>query len=202
MQHDDMSNDAKEFLELYAKAEEFAKTVAGLSKDAAIPAHNQLRYAGHHFAQAIASDAQEGYEKQLEKARNHCERAMYDATEPGLIAVIDRVELFREQYKNIIIGDVVKDIESIYVLMDDIMEALSQRRNKSVTVEQALEPHMELFTKGAAAWKRLKANRDDLNRKQEQKLSNFRRFVVGTIISGCVLLVLIIGLLVNLGVFG
>ena len=201
MQHDDMGNDAKEFLELYAKAEKFAKAVAGLSGDAVIPAHNELRYAGHHFAEAIASDTQEDYEEGTRKATSHCERAMYDATEAGFIAVIDRVELFREQYKNIIIGDVVQDIESIYLLMDDIMEAMGQRRNKSVTVEQALEPHMELFNKGVAAWKRLKANRDDLNRKQEQKLSNFKRFVVTTIIAGSVLLVLLANFLLNLGVF-
>lgn len=201
MQHDDISNDAKEFLDLYAKAEKFAKRVAVLSTDATIPAHNELRYAGHHFAQAIASDTRGGdYNKLIEKARNHCDRAMYDATEPGLMAVVERVDLFREQYKNIIIGDVVKDIESIYLLMDEIMEALAQRRNQTVTVEEALEPHMELFDRGVVAWKRLRANRDDLNKKQEQKLSGFKRFVVTTIIAGGVLIVLIATLL--LGILG
>lgn len=100
MRHDEMRNDAKEFLELYAKAEEFAKSVEGLSKDPAIPAHNQLRYAGHHFAEAIASDTKEDYEAGIGKARSHCERAMYEAAEAGLIAVVDRVEVFRGQYKN------------------------------------------------------------------------------------------------------
>lgn len=54
---DNTHADVKECLELYNKADSFAKKVSEFRREVSIPAHNQLRYAGHHFMQAMASDS-------------------------------------------------------------------------------------------------------------------------------------------------
>ena len=196
-----MRGDGEKFLELYSEADSFAKRVSEFRQEVSIPAYNQLRYAGHHFVEAIASDSQSDYDERLREAVSHCKRAMYDATEAGLTAITKRVELFKEQYKDIPIGDVVKDLESIYVLMDDIVAELIKGRNKKMSISQALAKRIELFDEGVVALKRLNANRDDLNRKQEKNLSKRRRFIITTVLSVGVFVILLLNLLVRLGVF-
>ena len=136
VKQNNMRGDGEKFLELYSEADSFAKRVSEFRQEVSIPAYNQLRYAGHHFAEAIASDSQSDYDERLREA-----------------------------------------------------------------VSQALAKRIELFDEGVVALKRLNANRDDLNRKQEKNLSKRRRFIITTVLSVGVFVILLLNLLVRLGVF-
>ena len=84
----------------------------------AIPAHNELRYAGDHFLR-VMSDAG-GIEDlaQLRKAIAHCERSMYEASEAGIIYALERIQSFKQDYKSVVISSAVKDWVGILDLAD------------------------------------------------------------------------------------
>lgn len=75
--------DLQELRRLYETADGFAREVGEFRSEVPIPAHNELRYAGHHLLQSLDNDGTVADEDQLRKARNHCERAMYEAAEAG-----------------------------------------------------------------------------------------------------------------------
>ena len=201
---DNMHDDAKECLKLYAKADSFAKRVSEFRQQVAIPSYNQLRYAGHHFMEAMASDSEDEYVERLREARSHCKRAMYDAAEGGLTSAIERVARFKEQYKDTSIVDVVRDIASIDLLMDEAIEAMIQNRTKEIPVEVSLAGHMELFDKAVSAVKLLDASRDELNKKQLKNLLDRRNFIIKTSLTVFGILITIvatvIGLLIRFGI--
>lgn len=201
MTPDNISDNAKEFLELYCKADSFAKKVSEFRRQVSIPAHNQLRYASHHFIEAMASDSSGVCVERLREARSHCKRAMYDAAEAGLTSIIERFVHFMEEYKDISIVDVIRDIEDINLLMDDMIETMIKNREKGIPVHEALEKHMRLFDQGVITWKRLKANRGELNKKRAKDLSDRRKFIVKTSLAGLGIIVSVITLLVGLGIF-
>lgn len=53
--------DIKEFREFCEKADSFAREVADFWNEVVIPAHTQLRYAGHHFLKATGGDVRRAY---------------------------------------------------------------------------------------------------------------------------------------------
>ncbi len=64
------------------------KKVEHLTSEVAIPAINQLRYAGQHLVR-ILGDCSQTPQKELEQAENHCKRASFDACEDGLIYCLE-----------------------------------------------------------------------------------------------------------------
>jgi len=65
------------YLALYAQAEEAIKFSERVSGESSLPAVNQLRYAGRHFA-----------ENDVVAANSHCRRARYDAYEAAIIFLL------------------------------------------------------------------------------------------------------------------
>ena len=53
--------------------------------------------------QALNDDGKIVDEEQLRRAKNHCERAMYEAAEAGIISALDSTRAFRQDYKNIVV---------------------------------------------------------------------------------------------------
>lgn len=102
---------------------------------------------------------------------------MHDAAEAGLTALVERVEFFKKQYKDIPISEVISDIGDIYLFMDDITKTMTQNRIKEIPIDEALEKHMILFNQGTIFLRNLYANRDELNKKQEKNLLDRRRFI-------------------------
>ena len=73
-----------ELTESYDTADRFTRDVAQFRSAVAVPANNELRYAGHHLLQALDGQEQVTKPEGLRKAKNHCERAMYDAAQAGI----------------------------------------------------------------------------------------------------------------------
>ena len=100
---------------LYDTADGFSREVAEFRAEIVIPAYNELRYAGHHLLQAIDDSGSISSNEQLRRAVSHCERAMYEAAEAGIISMLDSIDQFRKDYENIVVKDVVDDYPSIVV---------------------------------------------------------------------------------------
>ena len=73
----------------YAQANGLAKSVSLASREAVIPAHNELRNAGYHLLHAIDGSGCAVDDEQIDKAIAHCDRAIYDAAEAGVIITLD-----------------------------------------------------------------------------------------------------------------
>lgn len=83
----------------FNEAEGFAREVGELRSNVPVPAYNQLRYAGYHLLKALDDDAQVVNEPEINKAVGHCERAMYDAAEAGIIQALRELAAFRYEYR-------------------------------------------------------------------------------------------------------
>ncbi len=89
----------KGIVALFENAESKVKEVEQLAQDLSIPSINELRYVGYHLARALCENDDNQLSLQIEKARGHCKRAIYDAHEIGIIYMLEQIKLFKESYK-------------------------------------------------------------------------------------------------------
>jgi hypothetical protein len=97
-------------------ADSFVREVGTFRGDAIIPALNELRYAGHHVVQSISMDGIVTDASQIRKAHGHCERALYEASEAGIMVAGRAIASFRKSYPGIVISDVVKNYSDFRML--------------------------------------------------------------------------------------
>ena len=162
---------------LYDTADKFAREVAEFRAEMAIPAYNELRYAGHHLLQVLDDNGSISSNEQLRRAVSHCERAMYEAAEAGIISVLDSIDQFRKEYKNIVVKDVVDDYVSILVQSRKAQDLLARGRSDQMSSSERASGYMETFRQLRDASEILEASRDDLNAKVAEQVRDTRRFI-------------------------
>lgn len=188
------AGDIAELRRLYEMADCFAREIAEFRAEISIPAHNQLRYAGHHFLQAIGDHIELVDEEQLRRAKNHCERAMYEAAEAGIISALDSIRAFRQDYKDIVVSDVLGSYTEKLVLAKKAQDLLARGRADQRSAVARVSEYMDTFRELRAAAETLEAARDDLNAKVMAQVRETRRFalrllvtilgIVGTVVLG------------------
>lgn len=132
-----------ELRQLYETADRFAREIAEFRTEIAIPAYNELRYAGYHLLRALNDDGKIVDEEQLRRARNHCERAMYEAAEAGIISALDSIRAFRQDYKDIVVGDVVPDYADKLVLAKNAQDLLASGRSGRSSATGQVSEYMD-----------------------------------------------------------
>jgi hypothetical protein len=90
----------EEIVSLFDSAEEKVKEVELLTQELSIPSINELRYVGYHLARALCEKNETELNLQIEKAKGHCKRAIYDAHEIGIIYLLEQVKVFKETHLN------------------------------------------------------------------------------------------------------
>lgn len=163
---------------LYDTADEFAREVAEFRAEIAIPAYNQLRYAGHHLLQALDDNGSISSNEQLRRAVSHCERAMYEAAEAGIISTLESINRFREDYKDIVVKDVVDNYSSILVKAGKAQNLLARGRSDQMSSSERASGYMETFQQLRDDSEMLEASREDLNAKVSEQVRDKRRYVV------------------------
>lgn len=88
----------KELVKLFDAAEDKVKEVELLDHDISIPSINELRYVGYHLARLFCEEQPEKIDEQINKAKQHCQRAIYDAHEIGIIYMLENIKEFKERY--------------------------------------------------------------------------------------------------------
>ncbi len=172
--------------EEYDLADGFAKEVQSFVDEAGIPAINELRYAGYHLLYAL-SDGGEPPDSQLRKAINHCRRASYEAAEAGLLTALDRVKLFQDDYRTIVISEVLPNWTEILTQAEACKAVLVQSRQKGEKRHEDYSLLMSKFRELVQHCSILASSRDELNKKIVQARRHGRQFVV-TITIACVTL--------------
>jgi hypothetical protein len=102
-------SDFDEFAKLFKRAEEKVKIIEALTDELAIPAINELRYAGFHAVQAHAEQNDTERRDKIERGIRHCERAIYDSTEIGVAYYLAEILLFQNDYRLVPIISVIPD---------------------------------------------------------------------------------------------
>jgi len=96
----------KECFVLYKKAECLIKTIEHQDYDnfirgTYIPAINDLRYAGRHILEAIDSSNPSKIKENLDEAIDHCNRAIYDAYEIGILLFSNQFKIISDNFKHL-----------------------------------------------------------------------------------------------------
>ena len=162
----------------YETADCFAREIAEFRADIAIPAYNELRYAGYHLLQALNDDGKIVDEEQLRRAKNHCERAMYEAAEAGIISALDSIRAFRQDYKDIVVGHVVPGYADKLVLAKKAQDLLARGRAGRSSATGQVSEYMNTFQELRTALDKLEVSRDDLNAKITAEAREMRRFAL------------------------
>ena len=173
-------NDFAKYLDLYETADGFSKEVVEYRETVVIPAHNQLRYAGHHLALSLGPGGIIDRE-QFQKAMAHCERAMYEAAEAGIAAAVTQVDQFRKDYKDIVIGDLVPEYRGVVSLCVECKALLAQPRSDD-SPEGNASRYMEKFRDLLRGLETLESARDDLNARIAGQGTESRRFIIRTML--------------------
>ena len=173
----------RELKELYEEADRFAREVGEFQYEVPIPAHNELRYAGHHLLQAIGGDGTVVDESQLSKAKSHCERAMYEAAEAGIISALDLMYVFRTDNKGIVVSEVVPSYSEMRKLARGAQDMLVKGRSGRISTVQQVRSYMDVFRQLKDALATLEAAQDDLNAKKLLQIKATRRFLITCLIT-------------------
>jgi len=88
----------KALVTLFDKAEDKVKEIEQLDREISIPSINELRYVGYHLARLFCEEQPEKIDEQIKKAQQHCQRAIYDAHEIGIIYMLEQIKAFKERY--------------------------------------------------------------------------------------------------------
>ena len=163
---------------LYDDADKFAREVAEFRESIAIPAHNELRYAGHHLLQALEDDGTVADQEQLRRASNHCERAMYEAAEAGITSLLISIQQFREDYKDIVVREVVPTYGDCIASAREAQELLTRGRSKEATATATASDYMQTFRRLRKGSDSLEDARDDLNAKLADQKLKARQFIL------------------------
>jgi hypothetical protein len=150
--------------ELFSKAESICKKVeTGLGEGVIIPAINQLRYAGQHLVEACVLNEPSGQAAEITKAQGHCKRAIYDASEASVLITKKQFENYREEFKEIVIGDVVKDYSLHLVAHGNLKKVIGEKR-AGVSKEEHYENIYALSQKMVIALDDMEAHEEELKK--------------------------------------
>lgn len=183
--------------EAYETADQFAREVGERRSLVSIPAHNELRYAGHHFMESVGADDAEAVELRR-KSFSHCQRAMYEAAEAGIMSLLREINTFKDDYRNLVVSSVVPNYAMILTAAREAQAALARGRSDRNSVEEHVEEYMAIYRNLLEHVNVLDGSRDDLNATKRKEDEQFRRFVVTTAIGAFGTLATILFILLRL----
>lgn len=137
---------SEELLALFKQAEEAVSLMEAEKGGVIIPAINQLRYAGRHILDALAYH--ETSDENFRRARRHCQRAIYDAYDSGIMFLIERIASFRDDYNKITITPFFPEYRMVISRSREALNFLnsvrSETKDRSIFYQQAVDIFKEL----------------------------------------------------------
>lgn len=179
----------KEIRSLFDQAEGYMKSLEHID-GLYIPTVNQLRYAARHLIDFMTEDNDV---EELEKARRHCQRALYDACDAHIQYHINEACMFEEDYKDIEVSDLFPEYRNLVKAKNDAIKFLETGRNQDGRAEmyrqaESFKTNLETITA------ELPLARDELNRRVAARRKSAIEANIATITGIVGLLIGIIGL--------
>ena len=170
-----------EIRRLYDTADALAREVGDCRAEVQIPAINELRYAGCHILNAINDDGSVN-DDELDKAKSHCQRAMYEAAEAGIMYCADEIKAFSRTFSDLVISEVVTDYHRMLARAQHAVDFVVRGRSERTSVEEHVEAYMREFRELLEIVQVFDASRDDLNAKRARQVVEYRRFVIRSLL--------------------
>lgn len=167
----------------YEAADELSRIVANFRKQVAIPAHNELRYAGHHYLKARSDDGTDTDLDQLQRAIAHCQRAAYEAADAGIMSALDMIHIFMNDYRRIVVADIVPNYGEIKRTSREAQRLLSQAREHTGDVPIVNEEYRQMFLILKEHVEALEDHRDELNKRIQNERDRYLRWIFAISIS-------------------
>lgn len=161
----------------FAEAESFIKEVELCERELPFPAINELRYAGHHLLKALVITDRDEFRHELGEVEDHCHRAMYEASEAGIMYLIRLLKQFDRDYKDVVVSDTIPSVLEIRQLGAQAAAKLSRGRLNRKSPATQVHEYIEMFKKLKDGVEILEANRNELNKVKKKEFRDSRRFV-------------------------
>ena len=156
----------------FEEAEYYIKVVETVDGEVVIPAINELRYVGFHLTRLLTAQSDEERENQYHSAISHCRRAAYEALDAGLVFLLEKVKLFQEDYRLVVISDVVPEYSCILARTEEAKELLAQMRADGPDRNDDFERRLKAFNDLKNDVRVLDASREELNKKIRKERRN------------------------------
>ncbi|GAB5487435.1 MAG: hypothetical protein Pars2KO_10050 [Parasphingorhabdus sp.] len=164
-----------QYKEEYTKADNFCSEVQLFKNKAGIPAINELRYAGKHFHNAVDSNGQISDQAQLNDAVGHARRACYDATEAGIMAALEVVAKFKDDYSTIVVSEVIPNYSEILQKAHAAQAMVQAGRENTFDRNGDHDDRIATFRDLRDCCDTLTANRDEANKIVDREINEARK---------------------------
>jgi hypothetical protein len=141
MTNEEKQEKFKTIQNLFKVAEQKIKEIERFEGSLFIPSVNQLRYVGYHLIKALCSEDEDSFKVEIDKAENHCHRAIYDAHELGILFYLEKIKIFQENYKNSLA--IVREVIPTYV--NDLVNAEQARKFIDVVDHGSINTRNEYY---------------------------------------------------------
>ena len=152
----------------YKTAEDALHSLGMVADGVDTAAVNELRYAGKHILDGLLAEDENERDEQFQRAHRHCERAVYEAYDSAIFYYFDQFGRFKDDYRMIVVSEVIADFVSIEKLMQDARNFLETARRNSNARGDYYKQATEWYERVSEAGKRLDAGREELNKKVDQ----------------------------------
>lgn len=159
---------------LFKKAEANLKRAEHLTNKVFIPAVNELRYAGYHLFAYLSTT---GTEDDLNSAKKHCKRAIYDSAEGPLLKFLGDIQQFQTDYANFPVTSELPDyINQLRQAQDakNLIEKVQPDTREAYF--EAVEPHLVKLNEIVDL---LETARPEINKRMRNEQRNARWTVLG-----------------------
>ena len=136
--------------------------VGEFRQDVVIPVHNELRNAGYHLVRALNDDGSVRAPHHLYDARDHCQRATYDAAIAGIVSARSWLAQFQKRYRDVPVAEVVPTFPDIMRLDHDARDLVANGRYDQKSDGERVQEYMNVFRDLRAGVDVLENHRHDL----------------------------------------
>lgn len=172
-----------ELWKLYKEAEDEISRISTLSNGLDCTPVNQLRYAGRHILDTISGNITDPVDEELTRAKRHCERAIYDAKDTGIVFYLTKIQQFKDDYRGIEITPTVPNYLEIISDARAAKQFVDQARSESDGRHSFYPEVREHLDKIEGAWTTLENAREELNIKLRNHNRNVILGYIGVIIA-------------------
>lgn len=178
----------------FAEAEVLLKQAERLSCELPIPLINELRYAGSHLSRYFLEKDTIRIEEEIAKAKNHCERVVFDAYEIMLNYYLDNFIHFGEQYAVTSLTDIIPDYLASRKTVREARDFVEKHTRKEERVCYCIQAR-EHLEKLKTLWEVYDDAREEIFKKRKRErhqflfaLGGFLIAVAGVVVGLCKLL--------------
>jgi len=145
---------------------------------AGIPAINELRNVGHHLLRSMNDQGQIVSRAELASAISHSRRACYEASEAGILAALQVIKKFKNDYATVEVGACVPGYPERLAAAAQALRLIEKGRRSREQHTEDFDERMTVFRQLREFCDLLDASRDEMNKRLGGARRDARRFAL------------------------